>query len=693
GLAGQGGLDGKLAVAYLALAQSDPQAARAAADAAATADAEDAAVLYVTGQAHLLAGDTKLAVSSLKSAFEKEVRPLYAVGLARAHGVATQWDEAIAAAERAIALSPDHPGALIERAMLLAASGRIVPNNPTGTEVRVQLEKVIAEGAQPAAEQARGVSPAQVAFADLALARVDFARGDVSAAQTDVRNALAVLIDEQSFAEEVVDTLLATGAFGNARTAAERVLAQWPASRRARTTLAEIALVQGKPLDALDALAKSPDVAQFPRALAVRGQARMASGDLDGAAPDFEAALKKSPNLELALVGRAWMDLQLGDIDAARRRIEPKFNAATASPSLATVYAAILRTGAEPGSLDRARAILEKVTAGPPSLDTARAQLQLARVYRDLGDIRLARRAYEESSRAGLAEARLESALLLIEDRDPAGGRDTLDALIKEAGDRAPAMLLVEGARARMLVGDHTGASALLEQADKAPGLVRWKRERERGRLALRRGDYAGAAQALLKAIDECGDDPETFLLSADIAIDGRQAKLLERVKVLAPKKLAGKPEALIIAGKLAQGDGNYEEAAKAYEAAAKAFDIEKATPRRMAQANLGRAVVAYFNKDDPKARNTLEFVMVQDPSIFAAYLYLSDMMKDKDPPRALELAQLAVQYNPDLVDGWVMLGTVASRLRNRKLRADAITRVGELAPNSEALRDLQRLP
>jgi hypothetical protein len=85
--------------------------------------------------------------------------------------------------------------------------------------------------------------------------------------------------------------------------------------------------------------------------------------------------------------------------------------------------------------------------------------------------------------------------------------------------------------------------------------------------------------------------------------------------------------------------------------------------------------------------------VIEQDPSIFAAYLYLGDMVKERDPKRALELANNAVKYNPDLLEGWLMVGTVSSRLKDKKRKADAITRVGELAPNSDKLRTLQQLP
>jgi tetratricopeptide (TPR) repeat protein len=244
-----------------------------------------------------------------------------------------------------------------------------------------------------------------------------------------------------------------------------------------------------------------------------------------------------------------------------------------------------------------------------------------------------------------------------------------------------------------MLVGDHAGAAALFPLIEKAPNLVKWQLDRERGRYALRKADYAGAAQQLSKAIEECGDDAETFLLAADAASNGNQSKLLERVKQLAPKKLKGRPEATIVEGKIALVDGDYEIAAKAYDAAAKVFETTKATPRRVAQATFGKAVAAYYQKNDPVARNAFEYVIAQDPSIFAAYLYLGDMVKEKDPKRALELAKNAVKYNPDLVEGWVMLGTVASRLKDRKLKQDAITKVGDLAPNSEALNTLRNLP
>ena len=134
------------------------------------------------------------------------------------------------------------------------------------------------------------------------------------------------------------------------------------------------------------------------------------------------------------------------------------------------MYAAILRRSGDPAARDKARDILEALVRGAPGPEIARAQLELARVYHDLGDFHGARMAYASASATGNFDARLESGLLAIEDRDPLGGRATLDGLLKEAGDHPSPTLVIEGARARMLAGDHVGAAQLLETAEKMPG-------------------------------------------------------------------------------------------------------------------------------------------------------------------------------------------------------------------------------
>src|SRR5206468_9151836 len=124
-LQGKGGLDGDIAAAYLALAQSDAKAAKLAADAAMSTAPSDAAANYVAAQATLLAGDPKAAVKLGKDAFDKDARPLFGVGLARAQAASYAWDDALGSIDRVLAGSPDQPAAVIARAVVLADSGRI----------------------------------------------------------------------------------------------------------------------------------------------------------------------------------------------------------------------------------------------------------------------------------------------------------------------------------------------------------------------------------------------------------------------------------------------------------------------------------------------------------------------------------------------------------------------------------------
>ncbi|HEU4734494.1 MAG TPA: tetratricopeptide repeat protein [Kofleriaceae bacterium] len=688
-LAGPSNVDLELASAYLALATSDLKAARELAERARQDAPGDPAAHYVAGQAALLSGDVKGAIEELRRAFEREARPVYAVALAHALGASSAWDEALALVDRA----PDNPAALIEKGFLLTGAGRATGG--PASELRAQLGKLISEGGKPPADQPRGVSPLQLGLAELALAQVDFARKDLGAAHNDYRASLDLLINDQRFAEQVIETVYAIGELETARKAALLALEKWPASRRARTALAQLWLASGNPGAALDVFSRTADAAGWPKGLTVRGQARLATGDAEGARADFDAALRKLPGFEPALIARTWLDLAAGDLDDARQRIEPRFNARGASVGVVAVYAAVLRASGDPAARDKAKGLLERALAGGTTPDTARAQLELARIDRDVGDAQGARAAYAEASRGGSYEARLEGALLQIEDGDPTGGRETLEQLLKEAGDHPSAALLLETARARALLGAHAGAAELLVRADQAPGVVRWQLDRERARLALRKGDTSGAAQALVRALDGCGADFDTFVLAADtVSTDDKQAQLAQKLSSLVPVRLKGRPDADVIAGKLALAAGNrQDEAEKAYRAARDALVRDKALPRRRAQAAYGIAAVEYFKRDDPSAKVMLDLVLIEDPSIYSAYLFAAEIARPKNPREALKLSQQAAAFNPDSLDAWKMIGALASQLGDRQLVTDAITRVNELAPGSETLRQLQSLP
>lgn len=714
GLGGQGGLDAELAAAYYALAVNDAKNALDAAGRALKLDGSDPAALYVMGQAELLAGDAAAAVKQLQAAVDKEGRPLYRVALSRAYFEISDWKEAQRAIDPAplkawydgldadttrelkdsgiqlSSLVDEHPSVVAQRARLAVATGQTAGTK--ATELRTQLEKIISEGGKPINDQPRGVSLVQVGFTYLALSELEAATG--KNANTAIDAALKLEIDDQRFAEQVTETLYSTLNFARATSAAERTLKGWPGSRRARLTLAQLALQQGHPQDALDWLVKVENGDKLAVPLSVRGRAKLALGDLAGAKQDLDRAIEASnKKLEQALVARTWVDLAGGEVDAARTRIRSRFQGMP-TPAVATVWAAILRASGSPDDIKQAKEVLEPVVIGAPSVDLARAQLELARLDRELGD-EAAKTLYTKViAQTNSREIRVETAKYLIEFSDDNGGREMFDELLK--GNVAdPPDLLVEAARAHLLVGDHTGGAELLDRADKA-NTKTWKYDRERGRLALRKGDYNGAALLLTKALEKSGDDLDTLFLLAEVSSSDLEKfkELGAKLRATVGSRLKDGPLAQLVIGKLTvqNKEDKTQEGAKAFKAASDAMQ-KAAPPRLRAQAALGAAIVAYNIPDDPVALDALALAISLDPTLYEAYIYVADILiGKKDYQKALEKAQLAVKYNPDSVDGYLMIGRVASETKNRKLYGDMLTKINSIAPNSDQLKTLQGL-
>lgn len=698
GLNGEGGLDGAIATAYLGLAGSDAKLAKDGAERAHERAPADAATLYVRGRAALLNGDLKLGLTSMNEAIAVEERPLYQIGLARALGEAGEWDKALSIVDKLLTDSPELASAILERAHLLAISARLAANSPATDDIRGRLLKMVSEGRNAPGEQSvRGVSPSQVAYGYVMLALVDHAGGQNP--NSHIQNAIILTrdleLDDQRFAETMIDALYSIGLVPASRRAAQSAFQRWPASLNITTGLARAALAEGDAKAALDAFGKT-DLADWPQSLVVRAQAKYALGDTDGARTDYGSALKKSAGYEPALVGLAWLELKAGDIDEARTRIEARLPKGDVLPSaaLATVYAATLRAGGDVKEREQARDLMQKIVNGPPTTDLARAQLELARIYQDLGDLTQARTMYGIAATKGNPEARLEIGLLLLEDRDATGAAQTFAQLVKEAGDGASASLLLEAARVSMLAGDHVSAQDYLERADKRPDVVRWHLLRERARLFSRRGDATGAAEALMLALDGSGNDVETMMLAAEVATsdDPAQPALIEKVRTLAPQRLTNLPELDIALGKIALATGKIDEAAVRFTTAEQAIIAAKGGGRRRAQATYALAYILYQREEDVRAENAFGHVVSLDPTLYPAYLYMADLKRNTDVKKALELAQTAMKLNPDSVRGWFLLGVIAAQAGNKKLLDEAITQVNEIAPGSEGLAELQRM-
>ncbi|MBA3538211.1 MAG: tetratricopeptide repeat protein, partial [Deltaproteobacteria bacterium] len=702
----KGGLDAALGTAYVALARNEPKAAKLAVERATAIDADAAETLYVSGQLALLVGEIKTAQKQLQAAVAKAPRALYYVGLARAQASVSAWEDAISAVDKALELSPEHPGALIERAKLLAASGRLGPKSPLGDEVRKQLEKLLAEGGKSIADQPRGVSPLQLTFTHLALAQVAFAMADAAALDVHLNAAVKVNIEDPRFAELISETVLMAGTIrqGNlyAEKAALATLAGSPSSRRAMVVLAESLLVQGKAGDALDyLLGKGTDATSLPRGMAVRGHIKLALDDVAGARADFDAVEKLAPKLELAVIGLAMADLASDDPAAALARLEKAYKPTAATLAMSLAYASALRATGDPASRDKAKALLDKLVPAAIGFEAPYVQLELARVNVDLGLVTEAKRAFAEVAKSPNVDLRLQAALYLIDEQDAAGGRAAIEAILKTLADasRKPAgRLLVEAARARTLLGDHAGAEGLLTQAENAKA-TQWRVDRERARLRLRKGDTTGAADKLLTAIETSGADLETLLLAADVRYvdlatqENKLTALAEKLRTAVATHLKELPEAAIIDGKLALAAGKNDEAEKLYTAALAAFEKDKVVSRRSAQAHFGLAVVEYNRESLTTAKDKLDLAIAQDSTLYDAYLFQADLMlRTKDLKKALEKAKKATVLNGDSVQGWQLIGLIAAEQANRKLLAEAIARLTELAPDSPELKELQAL-
>ena len=114
---------------------------------------------YVAGQVALAAGDVVDAIKKGKAAVDKDPRPLYAVGLALRTPTcaASAWPEASASLDRASAVVADQPSAVIERAIVVARSGKVATDPKLATDTRSQLAKLIGDPSkkQPASRRHR----------------------------------------------------------------------------------------------------------------------------------------------------------------------------------------------------------------------------------------------------------------------------------------------------------------------------------------------------------------------------------------------------------------------------------------------------------------------------------------------------------------------------------------------------------
>lgn len=700
--------DAVLARAYLALADRDAAGALAQANALASQAPDDPFAAYLVGRARLLTGDHTGALDAFQKAVERSARPLFLVWLGRAHLALGQQDKAAAAFTRALERVPGHPVALLGRAELAAAGTEPAPDG-----LEASLEALIVEGARPLAEQAIGVSSGEMAGAALALVGLRMQRGDEPGARKALDQLQGMRREgDPGFAVILARALDRLGDTDAALAELARAVEAGPTRLDARLAWAELALRAGK-LDAARAALIDIDeptsevIARNVSALALRGRTHLALGALDRALADLDAALAEHPDEPELIRARAEIDLLQGNAEAAAKRLAPVAGE-DASSEMRVFYAEALRSS---GEYDQARAVLDAVQKAPSP--PPRTYLELARIARDQGRWVEARNAYADAIERlkgadgavsvdarltarteARTEARLEAVRVALDTGDRIGAREAIQAMAKEGATRNNGSVLVEAARSHTLDGAHEQAAEYLERAaalaaPPQPGLAR-----ERGRLALRRGDAKAAARELEAVRSMAGGDPETLLLliEADLALGKGEAAaaLYEEVA----RRPSVNPAVLsLVAGLVAAAGGKPDEALAAFEKARALQTERNAAPRHIAQVDFltGRTLFEYDRLRE--AEKALEKAIRADPTRADPYFVLGMVeYGGGDFGDAADAFEEAIQRDAaSLPEAWFYLGEVELERDHKTEARAAFEAYLELRPEGAKAADAKR--
>lgn len=664
------------AAGYMALLNADSEKARAIGKQLTSVKGFEAVGHYIDGRGALLMGDHLAAVEALRLAVEREPRPLFQLALAEAKiagGAVNDADKLITAT----------PEGTVLRAMGDLRADRIGSH----LGLAAQLDAITITADKAATDPARIASQLTISLALAVVAETQARTGEMERAQSTFGRAVAAGVDDYRFADQTVRALIAMRRLEDARKAAERALQTWPNYRPMSIALADIELRSGD-AEAAFARLKDPRFGAFVDGATIRGRAALLLGNLTAAQDDLDAVLKVAPQAAAAVVARAYLDVLRGDGKAAMERLGKV--GADASPAVVTVYGAAQRLVGQPEALT----LLRKAATAAAHDYSGVAHLELARGLRDSGDLTSARTEFAAALALGQQRARLEQAVVDVEDRHLQQGRTELEAMYKAGfagaannGD-VDGMLLLELIRARSLSGDIEGAEALLKIADRRTDVPKWQVLRERGRLALKRNDTPNASSTLLKAMADKAADAETFLLVANVVEGNRELVDLAAQLKAASARLAGTGELEIINGKLEFAAEHFGPAEVAFTKAKDLLTASHATPRRLAMAHVGLAVSALARNDEGRARSEIAQAMELDPS--SADAKINGSFLAATPALRLELLVQAVKLAPFHAVAWMLLGQAAVAVDNKAEYDRAVARLTEIAPDSQELVDLR---
>ena len=509
--------------------------------------------------------------------------------------------------------------------------------------------------------------------------------------------------------------LVLAGRFEDAKTRAERVLAQDPKNVPANLVLGS-ALVGLKDVDGAirqveDAIAIDPLDGQSQASLGVLS---LAKGDLARAEAAFVEAVRVKPQSVDARIWRAsflWVQKRLPEAEQelnAALQIDPESDLANRAMAAFYMQSAERRPQAEP--------FLKKLAAR----ESATAKLALADFYagskRTAEAKDLLKSIEADKQVGGVASGRL--ALILFSERRTAEAYAIVEGLIAQSRETASAQLmkgrflLAEGklepaietlraaatadpklAAAHYMLGnalqakkDLAGAAeayrAALEIVPSATGA-----QLQLARVSLMRGDAAGSLQAASAALENQPQNPVARLVVAEALIAKREfaraSEDVAKLKAEHPKA----PTVHIVEGKLLSAQGKHQEAAKAYTLA-QSLDPQSVEPLiglvsvDLSTGNLTSAVTRsqallqmkprdvrvslvaarayYAAKEYGKAEAVLKTAVEIDPREVQALTMLADVsMRQGKPSDALARTQAIIAVEPKSASAHTMAGQI----------------------------------
>jgi len=637
------------------VAEEDAERATAAAAALRQLAPDHPDALPLAGRAALLSEHPTDAARLLHSALDKRPRPSVAVALARAEAAQGHFADARAALDRAFQLHAGHPAATVWAARI-AVQGKSFP--PRAGEPEASLDALIQDASKPPAAQTVGVSPGQVAWAALALAEVKLARGDRSSALGALAAAQGVQARAGfAFRSALAAILVELGELAAARAQVDLAVKESPKSVVSRTLEARVEMASGDPAAALAALEKAGDLGPHPEALALRGRALLATGAVDKAAADLDAALSARADQPAAILARAQVDLSRGDARTARRRIAPLYGDGSAAPvEVVAAYAAAQRLSGD--RTEARKAISALVARRPGDAGDWRIVLEQARLARAEGSFRPAADLYRKAiaSVPRAVDPRMESAALALETGDLPGAHAQLESILKEGAQSAT--VLVEAARVRTLSGDHRGAGELLDRAGALPS-PSWKVARERGRLLLRQRKSEPAVAELERARGLAPGDGETRLLLMEAYVLAKNRRGAGRELLELTKSFRGTPVLAVARGLEALTREKWRDAAQELARAHAALAERGESPRVLGQAAYWTARAFYLDHKVGRAADWLARAVAHDPSLADAHYLIGQIaFEGKKPERMVKPFERAVSLDPaGNPSAWFFLG------------------------------------